>query len=799
MTTPKKKPDTGYDASDIKILKGLEGVRRRPAMYIGDVGKRGLHHLVYEIVDNSVDEALAGYCKTVEVTFNADGSVTVSDDGRGIPVDIHPEMGVSALEVVMTTLHAGGKFDHKSYAISGGLHGVGASVVNALSEWMVAEVKRDGKLWRQRYERGEKVTEVEAVGDADGTGTTMRFKPDPQIFKETAFDFDLASERLREIAFLVAGLRIKVLDEATGREEVFLYDGGLKEFLSYLDEAREPLFAPPFYAQFRDEEKGVDVECAIEYTNAYSEIVLTYANTIQTHEGGTHLTGFRAALTRVINDYGKATGLMKNGQAISGEDTREGLTAVLHVKLPDPQFEGQTKTKMGNGYIRGIVEAGLYENLWRFMEENPRSASAIVAKCLLAARGREAARKARELTRRKSFLESDTLPGKLTDCISKEKDSAELFIVEGESAGGNAKQGRDRHTQAVLPLRGKILNVEKSTLDRSLSNAEIRTLVSAIGAGIGDECDPAEARYGKIIIMTDADVDGAHIRTLLLTFFYRYMRPLLEAGYIHIAQPPLFRVQKGKSFAYAYDEESLWARGVQVAHGIKAFRKDGSELPDEELLDKLLLFHRFRHYSGVLARYDQDIARLVEPIVAGMGMWKKTFGDTEEMFRFINEELKPAKGIKSFTVDKEKNEITLEPKPGQKLSVPAEDLRLILNLHSELSEAQTKDGLTGIRFVLEKDELVIRKPDDLISLLRKILSFDPASVVTIQRYKGLGEMNADQLWETTMDPETRTLKRVSVEDAEQAERLFSILMGDQVEPRREFIERNALKAINIDI
>ncbi len=799
MTTPRKKSDTGYDAADIKILKGLEGVRRRPAMYIGDVGKRGLHHLVYEIVDNSVDEALAGYCKAIEVIFRPDGSVTVSDDGRGIPVDTHPEMGVSALEVVMTTLHAGGKFDHKSYAISGGLHGVGASVVNALSEWMVAEVRRDGKLWRQRYERGQKVSEVEAVGEADGTGTTIRFKPDPQIFKETAFDFELASERLREITFLVAGLRIKVVEESTGKEETFFYGGGLREFLSYLDEAREPLFTPCFYMQFRDEEKGVDVECALEYTNAYSEIVLTYANTIQTHEGGTHLTGFRSALTRVINDYGKETGLMKNGQAITGEDTREGLTAVLHVKLPDPQFEGQTKTKLGNGYIRGIVEAGLYEKLWRFMEENPRAASAIIGKCLLAARGREAARKARELTRRKSFLESDTLPGKLTDCISKEKDSAELFIVEGESAGGNAKQGRDRHTQAVLPLRGKILNVEKSTLDRSLSNAEIRTLVSAIGAGIGEECDPSEARYGKIIIMTDADVDGAHIRTLLLTFFYRYMRPLLEAGYIYIAQPPLFRVQKGKLFAYAYDEEGLWARGVQVAHGIKAFYRDGTELSDEELLAKLLVFHRFRNYSGVIARYDRDIASVAEPIIAGMGMWKKTFADTEEMFRFINEELKPSKGVKKFTVDKERNEVEFELKPGHPLSVPAEDLRLILNLYSELSDALTNDGLKDTRFILEKEEQVIHKPDDLVSLLRRILSFDPASVVTIQRYKGLGEMNADQLWETTMDPQTRTLKRVSVEDAEQAERLFSILMGDQVEPRREFIERNALKAVNIDI
>ena len=798
MTAPRKRPDTGYDASDIKVLKGLEGVRRRPAMYIGDVGKRGLHHLVYEIVDNSVDEALAGYCKTVEVVFNADGSVTVSDDGRGIPVDTHPEMGVSALEVVMTTLHAGGKFDHKSYVISGGLHGVGASVVNALSEWMVAEIRRDGKIWRQRYERGVKVSELEAIGDADGTGTTITFKPDPEIFKETAFDFDLASERLREIAFLVAGLSIKVVDEASGQEEVFCYEGGLREFLSYLDEARESLFAPSFYAEFRDDEKRVEVECALEYTNAYSEIVLTYANTIQTHEGGTHLTGFRSALTRVINDFGKENGLMKNGQAINGEDTREGLTAVLHVKLPDPQFEGQTKTKMGNGYIRGIVETGLYEKLWRFMEENPRAASAIISKCLLAARGREAARKARELTRRKSFLESDALPGKLTDCISKEKDSAELFIVEGESAGGNAKQGRDRHTQAVLPLRGKILNVEKSTIDKSLSNAEIRTLVSAIGAGINEECDPAESRYGKIIIMTDADVDGAHIRTLLLTFFYRYMRPLLEEGYIYIAQPPLFRVQKGKSFAYAYDDQELWSRSVQLLHNIRAFRRDGAELSDDDLLRFLSVFHRFRHFGEVLARYDRSLSTLIDPLLATMGMWKKTFHDNDELFEFLNTHIKGNKAIPEFTVNQDKYEIIFKLK-GDDLPIPANDLRLLLNLYSEVQMAFSAEKVEGIKVALDKDEHIIRKPEDLLEILKRFFSADPLALVTIQRYKGLGEMNADQLWETTMDPETRTLKRVSVEDAEQAERLFSILMGDQVEPRREFIERNALKAVNIDI
>ncbi len=632
-------PAPKYDASDIKVLKGLEGVRKRPSMYIGDVGKRGLHHLVYELVDNAVDEALAGFCKNIKVVIHQDGSVTVSDDGRGIPVGKHPEAGVSALEVVMTTLHAGGKFDQKAYVISGGLHGVGASVVNALSQWFVAKVKREGKVWRQRYERGLRVSDLEVVGETDETGTELTFKPDPEIFKETEFEFETLTNRMRELAFLVAGINITVVDENTDAKAEFLYQGGLKEFVQYLDEAREPLFKPVFYTNYTDPDTGVGVELALEYTEAFSEIVLTYANTIQTHEGGTHLTGFRAALTRALNDFGKQRGLLKNGnKTLSGEDVREGLTAVLHVKLPDPQFEGQTKTKLGNGYVRGIVETGVYERFWRFLEENPKHAAAIISKAVLAAKGREAARKARELTRRKGFLESDALPGKLTDCISKDRDSSELFIVEGESAGGNAKQGRDRHTQAVLPLRGKILNVEKSTMDRSLSNNEIRTIISAIGAGIGEECKAEESRYGKIIIMTDADVDGAHIRTLLLTFFYRYMKPLVEEGLIYIAMPPLYRASRGKKVWYLYSDEEL-------------------------------------------------------------------------------EELRKAEGDK----------------------------------------------------------------------------------LSVQRYKGLGEMNVDQLWETTMNPETRTLKRVSVEDAENAERLFSILMGDKVEPRKRFIEENALKAANIDI
>ncbi len=629
MTAPK------YTAESIRVLRGLEGVRHRPAMYIGDVGKRGLHHLVFELVDNGIDEALAGYATRLWVVIHRDGSVTVGDNGRGIPVDLHPELGIPGVEVVMTTLHAGGKFDSKIYQISGGLHGVGASVVCALSEFLRVRVKRDGKIYEQEFRRGQKVTDLKVVGETDETGTEVTFKPDPEIFtKGTEFDYHLLRDRLQELAFLVPGLEIEVRDERTGKVEVLHYAGGLKEFVRYLDEGREPLHEPFHMRTRRD---SVEVEIALEYNKGYVETVLSFANTIHTHEGGTHVTGFRTALTRALNDYGKSHNLLK--KPLSGEDVREGLTAVIHVKLPDPQFEGQTKTKLGNGYIKGVVDSAFYEYFYRFLEENPKIAQLILDKAVLAQRGREAARKARELTRRKSFLESDSLPGKLADCITREPDRAELFLVEGESAGGSAKQARNREFQAILPLRGKILNVEKARLDRSLSNEEIKTIIMAIGAGIGEECDPKKSRYGKIILMTDADVDGAHIRTLLLTLFYRLMRPLVEQGYLYIAMPPLYRVQKGKKSWYLYSDEEL-----------------------EKLLEEL--------------------------------------------------------------------------------------------------------GTTEVR---------------------------------IQRYKGLGEMNPDQLWETTMNPETRTLKRVTLEDVAEAERLFSILMGDKVEPRRKFIEENAKLVMNLDV
>ncbi len=623
-----------YKADAIKVLRGLEGVRKRPAMYIGDVGKRGLHHLVFELVDNGIDEALAGYATQVSVTIHEDGSVTVRDNGRGIPVDTHPELGVSGVEVVMTTLHAGGKFDSKTYQISGGLHGVGASVVCALSKRLVVTVRREGHIYRQEFAQGVKVTELEVIGDTEETGTEIRFWPDPEIFQVLEFDYALLRDRLRELAFLVSDLHIEITDERTGAHEVFHYEGGLVEFVKYLDEGRTPIH-DPFY--FKTRSDSVEIEIALEYHTGYVETLLSFANTIHTHEGGTHLTGFKTALTRAINDYGKSYNLLK--KPVQGEDVREGLTAVIHVKLPSPQFEGQTKTKLGNGYIKGLVDSLFYERFYRFLEDNPSVAQAIVEKAAMAAQGREAARRARELTRRKSFLESDSLPGKLADCIAREADHAELFLVEGESAGGSAKQGRNREFQAILPLKGKILNVEKARLEKALANEEIRTIITAIGAGMGEDCDPSKARYGKIIIMTDADVDGAHIRTLLLTLFYRLMKPLVEQGFLYIAQPPLYRVQKGKKEWYLYSDEELEALKKEI-------------------------------------------------------------------------------------------------------------------------------GTDGIR---------------------------------IQRYKGLGEMNPEQLWETTMDPERRILKRVTIEDAAEAERLFSILMGDKVEPRRQFIEENAKNVVNLDV
>ena len=630
--------EKGYTAKDIQVLEGLSAVRKRPAMYIGDTSVHGLHHLVHEIVDNAIDEALAGYCKNVEMVLHKDGSVEVRDDGRGIPVDIVQKYNKPAIELVMTTLHAGGKFDKSAYKVSGGLHGVGLSVVNSLSEWLQAEVCRDWKRYAIRYERGKVVEPLHEAGEAEFRGTSIRFKPDAQIFETLQFNFDRLVNRLRELAFLNKGLCIRALDDATGREEEFKYDGGLVEFVKYIDTGKAAIHPTVIYVE--GEKNGTKVEVAMQYNDSYLESVFSFANGINTVEGGTHLIGFRKALTRALNDYAKQGKQLPNGLGLAGEDMREGLTAVVSVKVLEPQFEGQTKGKLGNSEVAGVVESVVGEKLAKFLEFNPPEAKAIVGKLIGAAQAREAARHAKELVRRKSALEGSLLPGKLSDCAERDPAKSELFIVEGDSAGGSAKQGRDRQFQAILPLRGKILNIEKARLIKILGNAEIRTLITALGTGFGDEFNADKARYHRIIIMTDADVDGAHIRTLLLTFFYRYAKPLIERGYIYIAQPPLFLVKKGKEARYVYGEADL------------------------------------------------------ERVVAEMG------------------------------------------------------------------------GNEG---------------------------------VGIQRYKGLGEMNPEQLWTTTMEPKGRTLYKVTIEDAVEADRLFSILMGEEVEPRRQFIEKHALEAKNIDV
>jgi DNA gyrase subunit B len=628
---------TTYDASKIRVLKGLEGVRQTPAMYIGSTGPRGLHHLIYEVVDNAIDEALAGFCDQITVALHTDGSCSVRDNGRGIPTDLHPEQKRPGVEVVMTMLHAGGKFDGVSYKVSGGLHGVGVSVVNALSEWLEVRVHQKGLIYRQRYERGDIVTDLEAIGPTEERGTEVRFKADPQIFEETIFHHDTVAHRLRELAFLNSNVSIRLLDERDGRDQTFHFEGGLKEFVHFLNESKTPLHKDPIF--IGREREGVAVEVALQYTDSFAETMFTYANNINTIEGGTHLVGLKQALTRSLNTYGQRNGILKDN-VLSGEDVREGLTAVLAIKLRHPQFEGQTKTKLGNTEVAGIVGSVVGEELADYLEGHPTESKRILEKCVQSAHAREAARKARDLARRKSVLDGSGLPGKLADCSEEDPGVSELYIVEGDSAGGSAKQGRDRRFQAILPIKGKILNVEKARLDKALSNEEIRAIITAVGTGFGEEEFTLEKlRYHKIIIMTDADVDGSHIRTLLLTFFYRYMKPLVEGGFIHIAQPPLYRVKKGKFDRYAYNDE--------------------------------------------------------------------------ERDRYLDEA-----------------------------------------------------GRSGVH---------------------------------LQRYKGLGEMNPDQLWETTMNPETRTLLKISSEDAAEAERIFSILMGDQVEPRRKFIEENALFVRNLDI
>lgn len=747
-----KKEET-YKAEDIKILRGLEGVRTRPAMYIGSTGIEGLHHLVYEVVDNSVDEALAGFCNRIEVILHTDGSCEVLDNGRGIPIDKHPDdpQGRTALEIVLTELHAGGKFESKAYKVSGGLHGVGLSVVNALSEWLEVEVRRDGKVVRQKYSRGEPLTEVEIVGEAKETGTRVRFKPDKEIFEVTEFSKEILSQRLKELAYLNRGLKIVLIDHNSSSREEFIAEGGLSSFVEEINKNRKVINPKPIFVTGKRE--GVIVEIAIQYNEGYSEDILTFVNNINTKEGGTHLIGFKSALTRTLNAYAQDVGLIKEGkEGFTGEDVREGIVAIISVKVPEPQFEGQTKMKLGNSEVKGIVEAILNEGLSRWLEENPNYAKKIVEKAKDAQRAREAAKKAKELTRRKGILEDTTLPGKLADCTEKDPSQAELFIVEGDSAGGSAKQARDRRYQAVLPLRGKILNVEKARIDKMLTSEEIKTLITAIGGGIGKEnFEINSIRYHKVVLMTDADVDGAHIRTLLLTFFYRQMLPLIERGHLYIAQPPLYRIKRGKWERYIQTEEEFQNFLIEIAKEEVSLLATQGQAEERKLEFIKLLFE----YGKILESYD-----------------KKGFSPS-----YIE------KIVSSY--DSSNDQVPINQRD---LSLLREIGKKIDNMAEIREEGKYRIFIKG-----EKVEA-----SSLSSLYYRVLDFTKKGL-TIQRYKGLGEMNPDQLWETTMDPERRTLLQVTVEDAHRANEIFTILMGDEVEPRKEFIVKHALEVRNLDI
>ena len=794
----------GYSAKDITVLEGLEAVRRRPGMYIGSTGPRGLHHLVYEVVDNSVDEAIAGFCDEVSVTLHPDNSVTVADDGRGIPVEEHEKEKRPAAEVVMTTLHAGGKFgDGGGYKVSGGLHGVGISVVNALSERLHLEVRRDGHVWEQDYERGTPQGDLKRGPKAKGTGTTITFLPDGEVFEDVILDYQTLSERLRETAFLTRNLRIELVDErGAGQRETYQYKGGIVDFVAFLNENKDPLHRKTVY--FDNETDDGQVEVAMQWNASYQESVFSFANNINTHEGGSHLSGFRSALTRTLNAYAREKGMLKEkDENLSGEDVREGLTAVISVKLRDPQFEGQTKTKLGNPPVEGLVKETVNRKLGEFLEENPGEGRRILQKAVDAARARHAARKARDLTRRKSALENSTLPGKLADCTVRDPALTELFIVEGDSAGGSAKQARDRNTQAVLPLRGKIINVEKSRIDKVLQNNEIQALITAIGTGVGDEeFNLEDARYHKLILATDADVDGAHIRTLALTFLYRHMPSLIDAGYVYIATPPLYRVKNGKQETYIEKESEL--EELLLRDKIEQY-----ELTDAEGKARRLTAarwqrfnRRFREYEGwtdsVQAEFGHEtVAFLAESQILDAGA--ATIAGVKKLVEAADPEEEPYETeLISGTADE------LVVKAVHRASglarthhlsatlFSSNDYRHLVDVHGELLR---QVGRPPFRIALGEKR---READSFDGLRRAILELARQGV-TLQRFKGLGEMNADQLRETTMDPSSRTLQRVTIEDASSAERVFADLMGDKVEPRKLFIEKHAKDVRFLDV
>jgi DNA gyrase subunit B len=789
-----------YGADQIKILKGLSAVRVRPAMYIGSTGIDGLHHLVYEVVDNSVDEALAGFCTTIDVVLHHDGSCTVVDNGRGIPTGPHsgdPE-GRTAAEIVLTELHAGGKFESKAYKISGGLHGVGVSVVNALSEWLEVEIKQNGQVFQQRFERGIPVMPLAVVGKTKGRGTKITFKADPEIFETMDFSYDVVAQRLRELAFLNRGLKISYTDERTAQSKEFYYKGGIESFVEHLNKNKTPIHPKPVY--FTMEKDGIIVEVAMQYNDSYNENIFTFANNINTREGGTHLIGFKSALTRTSNSYALSKGIIKEGkESISGDDIREGLSAVISVKLPNPQFEGQTKMKLGNSEVKGIVESITNESLATYYEENPAVARKIIEKAISAARAREAARKARELTRRKGILEDTGLPGKLADCSEKDPARSELYIVEGDSAGGSAKQGRDRRSMAILPLRGKILNVEKARFDKMLTSEEIKTLITALGTSIGaEDFDILKARYHKIVIMTDADVDGAHIRTLLLTFFYRQMPEIIEKGYLYIAQPPLFRVKKGKTEKYIQNEAELMKILFELAAEDLTVLAPSQELGGKNLIPVL---KKISSYQKIMDWFERR--RKAPEIIATLVNWnidKETLKSRESMAQLVEKigglflDAKPGE----ILFDEEHEAHTVEiRKHNEKVTISfalltSPEYKEVAYLHREIVALL---GQPPYKLRLKEEVREVASAKELLTLATEASK----KGLTIQRYKGLGEMNPQQLWETTMDPDKRTLLQVTVEDSVSADEIFSVLMGDQVEPRKAFIQNHALEARNIDI
>jgi len=789
-----------YTAESIKVLKGLEAVRKRPAMYIGSTGPEGLHHLVYEVVDNSIDEALAGHCSKIGVTIHVDCSVTVIDDGRGIPVGMHKKEKKPAAEVVMTTLHAGGKFDTKTYQVSGGLHGVGVSVVNALAEKLDLEIKREGGVYTQSYERGKPITKLKKIGKTKNTGTKVTFRPDPEVFDSFDFNFDILSQRLRELSFLNKGLTISIIDERSDKRHDFQYKGGIKEFVQYLNQNKTVLNPKPI--TFESQKEDVIVEMALQYNTSYSENIFTFVNNINTTEGGTHLIGFKAALTRSINNYANTYNLIKDlKQNVSGDDTREGLCAVLSLKMKNPQFEGQTKTKLGNSEIKGLVESMVNEQLSIYFEENPAISKKVITKILDAARAREAARKARELARRKGVLESTSLPGKLADCQERDPAESEIFIVEGDSAGGSAKQARDRRNQAILPIKGKILNVEKARFDKILQNEEICVLISALGTGVEQaDFNLDKLRYHKVIIMTDADVDGSHIRTLLMTFFYRQMPQLIEKGYLYIAQPPLYKISKGRSFQYLRDErdfERYIIRKISEEFQIKVNRQK-EPLKGDKFRKFFQKISAKKNFIQILERknFPYFLIQLLLENGAGSTDFLQKQKNVENIQSLLNEKgiisvmsKDEEHGLYELSVNFQVNGMNVSCKVNKDLITSAEYQNLH-KIHVDL------EGIKAPFYVLGNSDKV--KIDNESKLLEYLFEHGKKGIV-IQRYKGLGEMAPVQLWETTMDPEVRYLLQVSIQDAVEADKIFTILMGGEVESRRNFIEDNALEAQNLDI